>query len=158
MATPAPLRRPWEVKRQDASMPFSPSIESSTTITAQLTGRRPSGSAIQLSMRPVRAIFSQRAFSLSFMRPKSPLQAGRDDTSHCSSVTYLLSIVSALNHLSKKFGLLFGTEIKWLTVMRDKPFVLGPAMNWPKLHFVHHERTRQIIEHAHKKSLLLTEG
>jgi len=39
--------------------------------------------------------------------------------------------------------------------VRNEPFVLGPTMNWPKLHFVHHERTRQIIKHAHKKASCL---
>ena len=57
-ATPAPCLSACETNLHDASIPFSPSIESSTTNTVQLTGSLDSGLSNHDWARPVRDISS----------------------------------------------------------------------------------------------------
>ena len=56
IAQPAPFRRAWLAKRQLASIPFGPSIESSTVKTVHDTGNLESGLSIHDCTLPVREI------------------------------------------------------------------------------------------------------
>ena len=57
IAQPAPFRRAWLANFQLASIPFNPSIESSTVNTVHDTGKRDVGLSIQDWTRPVREIY-----------------------------------------------------------------------------------------------------
>jgi hypothetical protein len=87
------------------------------------------------------------------MRQKMGSQAPRTNTSHCSSAA--LSFSKPLHCLNKEHSLSLGAEVKWLPIMRNEMLESWPASARPHLYAINHERTREIVKHAHKKSLLL---
>jgi hypothetical protein len=60
-----------------------------------------------------------------------------------------------LYRLNKQNGFRFGAKVKWLPTMRNEMLKSWPASARPHLYAINHERTREIVKHAHKKSLLL---
>jgi hypothetical protein len=87
------------------------------------------------------------------MRQQKGLTGPQANTSHCSLAA--LSFSKTLHCLNKQNGLRFGAKVKWLTTMRNEMLESWPASARPHLYAINHERTREIVKHAHKKSLLL---
>jgi hypothetical protein len=87
------------------------------------------------------------------MRQQKGLTGPQANTSYCSSVA--LSFSKPLHCLNKQHSLRFGAKVKWLTTMRNEMLESWPASARPHLYAINHERTREIVKHAHKKSLLL---
>jgi hypothetical protein len=87
------------------------------------------------------------------MRQQKGLTGPQANTSHCSSAA--LSFSKPLHCLNKEHSLCFGAKVKWLTIVRNEMLESWPASARPHFYAIDHERTREIVKHAHKKSLLL---
>jgi hypothetical protein len=70
-------------------------------------------------------------------------------------IAQLFPFSKPLHCLNKQNGLRFGAEVKWLPTMRNEMLESWPTSTRPHLYAINHERTREIVKHAHKKSLLL---
>ena len=141
-------------------MPFSPSIESSTTNTVQEAGRRPLGSSSQSCTLPVRAILLAEALSFNFcMRRKSPAWRGEINRGRLAPtglvkglITQAFRIVHALPVAGKQRGLRLPSEVIGLAFKSYEPLEARPTCAGPHLDRTHHKRFCKAIKNAHEKA------